>query len=149
MSSRAKSLFLCSIFLTLLTAASCEEDDPCGKECFSRFTLYVRPTAPATFAAGSYQLEALVDGEVVSCNFSITEDKTVHFDCADREILAAQDLIFVTFPGTPAQLDLSLWKDTTVILEESLTPEYEVQNPGGEDCGPGCEASDAEFFVAP
>lgn len=149
MSYRARSLFVCSIFLTLLTAGSCEEDTPCPEECFSRFTLYVRPTAPATFVAGSYQLQAMVDGEAVSCNFSIAEDRTMHFDCGEREILAAPDLIFVTFPGTPAHLDLSLWNGTTAILEQSVTPEYEVQNPGGPECGPGCEAADAEFFVAP
>ena len=146
---RARSLFVCSIFLALLPASGCEEDDPCGEECFSRFTLYVRPTEPATFAAGSYELEALVDGEAVSCNFSVNADHTTHYDCGDREILAGTDLIFVTFPGTPAQLDISLWNGSTALLEETITPEYEVQDSGGPDCGPGCEAADAEFFVAP
>ena len=135
---------MCSIFLAFLTASSCEEDAPCTEGCFSRFTLYIRPTAPATFAAGSYQLEAIVDGAAVSCSFSVSEDRTVHFDCGDREILAAPDLIFVTFPGTPAQLDVSLWSGTNAILEESVTPQYELQNP---NCGSTCEAADAEFFV--
>ena len=140
---------MCSIVVVLLTASSCEEDDPCGEECFSRFTLYVRPTPPAAFAVGSYELEAIVDGEVVSCAFSITADRTAHFDCGEREILAATDLIFMTFPGTPVQLDISLWNGTTAILEETLTPEYEMQNPDGPECGPGCEAADAEFLVTP
>ncbi|HET9887044.1 MAG TPA: hypothetical protein VFR10_05980 [bacterium] len=146
---RAKTLLVCSIFLTLFTVNGCEEDDPCSEECFSRFTLYVRPTEPALFAAGTYQLDALVDGEEVSCHFSVNADHTTHFDCEDREILAGTDLIFMTFPGTPAQLDISLWFGSTALLEESITPAYEAQNPGGPDCGPGCEAADAEFFVAP
>jgi hypothetical protein len=137
---------MCSILLGFLTAPSCEEDDPCGQACFSRFTLYVRATPPATFAVGPYTLEALVDGNPVSCNFTVAADRTVHFNCGEREILAAPDLIFVTFPGTPAELDISLWSGTTAILEQSVAPEYEMQNP---NCQAGCEAADMEFLVAP
>lgn len=148
--NRAVSLVVCSILLGLFTASSCEEEStPCPEDCFSRLTLYVRPVPPAIFAAGSYRLEALVDGEVLSCNFSVISERTVHYDCGEREILAAPDLIFVTFPGTPAAVDVSLWKGETAILETSLAPEYEISNPGGADCGPGCEAADEEFYVTP
>jgi hypothetical protein len=148
--NRAVPLPLCAILLILLTAGQCDEESPCpGQDCFSRLTLYLRPSSPATFSTGTYRIEALFDGESATCNFTVASERTSHYDCGEREILAAVDLIFMTFPGTPADVDLTLRKGDEVLFQEAFSPTYEVTFPGGPECGVSCEAADEEFFITP
>ena len=148
--NRAAPLPLCAILLILLTAGQCDEESGCPHlDCFSRLTLYLRPSAPAIFSAGAYHVDALLDGDSVTCNFSVASGRTSHYDCGDREILDAVDLIFMTFPGTPADVDVTLRKGDEVLFQEAFSPAYEVTFPGGPECGASCEAADEEFFVTP
>jgi hypothetical protein len=146
---RAVSLFALAI---LMTGGSCDENDPCDDvACFSRFSLYLHFDLDGvdTYPPGNYSLDVVVDGESSTCNFAIPEDRTAHYDCAGREILAGPDLVFVTFPGTPAEVQVTLSIDGSAMFTDTYVPDYETISPNGPDCPSTCEAASADAYVLP
>lgn len=143
---RAIALLLLAL---LATGSACEEDDPCSNTCFSRFSLYLHYdiNGVATYEPGLYTLACTVDGEPTSCNFTIPSDRTAHYDCQGREILAGPDLVLVTFPGTPVEVQVTLTKEGSALIEETYVPEYASWSPNGPDCPSTCEAASQDSYI--
>ncbi len=135
----------------MVTGSSCSESDPCSNTCFSRFALYIHfdEEGVATYEPGLYTLACVVDGESSSCNFTIPADRTAHYDCQGREILAGPELVFITFPGTPIEVAVTLTREGGAIFEESYLPEYAAWSPNGPDCPTTCEAASNDSYIVP
>lgn len=148
--NRSVPLLALLIGATLLSGASCQDDEnPCGG-CFSRFALYLRPSASdanARFDPGTYSLDAVVDGVDIACNFTIIADRTAHYDCGVREILAGTEVVFLTFPGTPDLVEITLSAGDSPVYSDTFAPIYAASGSGV--CDPPCEAASEDVFILP
>lgn len=149
---RALPPLACLLLALLLGGSSCSDDkSPCN-ECFSRMALYIRPSASdplARFQTGNYAIDAVIDGSPSVCSFTVVDDRTTHTDCSNREVLAGTDLIFFSIPGTPEQVEITLSRAGSPLFSDTYIPVYIESDPGGEECGPPCEAASEEAFVLP
>ncbi len=147
------SLLICLLGAAALGGSSCDDESGCTEiGCFNRFALYIRPSesdSSARFAAGTYRFDATVDGETIGCNFAIPADRTAHYECTGREILAGTDQILVTFPGTPETIEVTLSAGAAEVLSDTYAPIYEASTPNGPDCPPLCRGASATAFVEP
>jgi hypothetical protein len=54
---------------------------------------------------------------------------------------------YVLLPGTPSSVRLQQSADGNVLLDQTLTPTYKIDQPNGASCGPTCHEASAELTI--
>ncbi len=97
---------------------------------------------------GSYEAVVLADGETLTCTAVLPLPSDGGSSC-DAEGMwwgtsgsaleeSEHRLLGWYLPSGPAEVSLSVTRDTEQVLSAELSPEYEVVAPNGEECGPVC-----------
>ena len=106
---------------------------------------------------GDYTVEfELDDGEALeTCGFTVSDDCDgggtciPTTDCDGRvEVLALGDgQLQVSLFDAEGAVDLVLERDGTVLLDETLDPEYETFRPNGPSCPPVCRSATVQLSL--
>jgi len=108
-----------------------------------------------TFAAGAYELSALVDDRPEDCTFTIADDPgacaippcVTDSTCNAIYLLGEDPMRIELAYGVVALLDVTLTRDATELAHDSFTPAYDVFAPNGPGCGPACAQASVELTV--
>lgn len=135
------------------------ETDACGDlGCSSG--IYLSLVAEANvFDAGQYDVTFVIDGEVESCQFALSNGEPCGLDpvcvvdsrCDGPQIqfnfvIMPHTIGFVVGPeGESIEVDVE--RDGRPLLSQTLVPSYEDYAPNGTDCEPICRVAEAELPI--
>jgi hypothetical protein len=54
---------------------------------------------------------------------------------------------YLSLPGTPSSVRLQQSADGNVLLDQTLTPTYKIDQPNGASCGPTCHEASAKLTI--
>lgn len=109
------------------------------------------------FAAGDYELRALVDDVPEGCTFTISTDRgqcaippcVTDSDCNAVYLLTEVPMRIELAYGVVASLELTLGLDGIDVAHVSFAPAYDVSAPNGPGCEPACAQASVELAVLP
>jgi hypothetical protein len=143
--------------------------------CADGFAVTV--TVDATMVpAGTHTLNVTADGTPVSCTFTFPppgarfgtivsancpKGLSLSFALAQTcmivqtgtgsanecQAVAGEFEEYVLLPGTPSSVRLQQSADGNVLLDQTLTPTYKIDQPNGASCGPTCYEASAELTI--
>jgi hypothetical protein len=122
--------------------------------CEDEFTATV--TVDATMVpAGNHTLTVTIDGAATSCSFNLPELPNLLNDpCAAGFSLNVPGqptdgkfTEMITIHGTPSSINFHQTLDGTVVLDQTVAPTYQTNQPNGPACGPTCHQAGAEWTI--
>ena len=137
--------------------------------CQDQFTATVTVDATAV-PAGTHTVNVSADGTAMTCTFPFPQADavaqcsggltvivqaaavctTVQTDAAISEKCQAIDGKFtesISIPGTPSAVQVRQLVGGTVILDQSVAPTYQTNQPNGPGCGPTCHQAGAAWTI--
>ena len=143
--------------------------------CADGFAVTV--TVDATMVpAGTHTLNVTVDGTSVSCSFTFPPSGAsfgtiVSANCPsglllsfapaetcmtvqtgtggaeECQVVAGEFEEYLSLPGTPRSVRVQQVADGNVLLDQTLTLTYEIDQPNGASCGPTCREASAALTI--
>jgi hypothetical protein len=122
--------------------------------CVDQFTATVTVDA-TTVPAGKHTLTVTIDGAVSSCSFNLPElASPVNDPCSVGFSLNVPgqptDGKFtetIGVLGTPSSIEVHQTLDGTVVLDQTISPTYQTNQPNGPGCGPICRQATAAWTI--
>ncbi len=122
--------------------------------CVDQFSATVTVDA-TTVPAGKHTLTVTIDGAATSCSFNLPElANPVNDPCAAGFSLSVPgqptDGKFtetIRVLGTPSSIEVHQTLDGTVVLDQTLSPTYQTNQPNGPGCAPICHQASAAWTI--
>src|SRR5215831_2991282 len=136
--------------------------------CQDQFTAVVT-VSPTAIPAGTHTLDVTADGADLSCMFTIpptgsamaptcTTGLSLYIasaqpcppaDAAGGTCLSIDRLLeeTITVAGTPSTVRVRQLVGGTAILDQTVSPAYQVNQPNGPGCGPICQQGRADWSL--
>jgi hypothetical protein len=122
--------------------------------CVDQFSATVTVDA-TTVPAGKHTLTVTIDGAATSCSFNLPElANPVNDPCAAGFSLSVPgqptDGKFtetIRVFGTPSSIKVQQTLDGTVVLDQTISPTYQTNQPNGPGCGPICHQATAAWTI--
>lgn len=122
--------------------------------CVDQFSATVTVDA-TTVPAGNHTLTVTIDGAATSCSFHLPElANPVNDPCAAGFSLNVPgqptDGKFtetIRVLGTPSSIEVQQTLDGTVVLDQTLSPTYQTNQPNGPGCAPICHRATAAWTI--
>ncbi len=123
-------------------------------ECEDEFSATV--TVDATMVpAGNHTLTVTIDGAATSCSFHLPElPNLINDPCAagfglnvPGQPTDGKFTETMTIHGTPSSIEVHQTLDGTVILDQTVSPTYQTNQPNGPGCAPICHQAGAEWTI--
>jgi hypothetical protein len=107
--------------------------------------------------AGMHVLTVTFDGAATSCPFNLPpRTDPVNDPCAAAFSLmvpgTSTDGKFtekIVVPGAPTSIEVRQTLDGTVVLDQTISPAYQTNQPNGPGCGPTCHQASAAAWTIP
>jgi hypothetical protein len=122
--------------------------------CYDAFTATI--VAPEGFPAGTHEVEIMADGWETTCTFQLPLPRFKGGDpetpsCSPSLMLwfdsATGDEV-MTIAGTPRGLRVRQLANRVVILDQTSTPTYSIEQPNGPLCSPSCYFAGVTWSLA-
>ena len=122
--------------------------------CMDQFTATVTVDA-TTVPAGKHTLTVTIDGAATSCSFNLPElAGLINEPCSVGFSLSVPgqptDGKFtetIGVFGTPSSIEVHQTLDGTVVLDQTIAPTYQTNQPNGPGCGPICHQATAAWTI--
>ncbi len=122
--------------------------------CVDQFSATVAVDATMV-PAGKHILTVTIDGAATSCSFNLPElASPVNDPCSAGFSLSVPgqptDGKFtetIGVLGTPSSIKVHQTLDGTVVLDQTISPTYQTNQPNGPGCGPICHQASAGWTI--
>jgi hypothetical protein len=103
-------------------------------------------------ADGDYRVDVTLDGETVSCDFVVPDDRPGRVCLESGRFLVAyvETGFVVTLDVAAERVAIHVERDGVELADIDYEPEYRPTEPNNPECGPRCaNAEDLELTLSP